>query len=241
MEQQKRRDRTRAKVDAPDRFESVGNPRRVGVHRASEEIGSPRIKVLLAFLVTLLLSTLGILFIQLQPGSVKYSQEQGSARQQTQTAGITGELNPEATVAVLNGTELSDLAFFVDDAIAENEWGTVIFSGDDKNRAVLTTAVFYSDEKDAPAAVALGEKLGGAKAYLNAEYVKFSNQLTVLLGADYSGPGFDKAKAGNHSRGQNVEELSHLEFEPDSEFEPGLQEEFGEFGDEPYEEDLYLE
>lgn len=192
---------------AGDRFEDLPRTKRVGVHRANSRIGSRAAQFLIAALSTMILIMAGIIIIELQPGSVKYSDEAGIGASAPVKNSVVGVLNPEATVAVLNGSPIDDLGYFVDDAISEQSLGQIVFAGDADDNEVKISAIFFGDPADEAAAVALGEALGGIKAYANANYTKYGNQLTVLLGADYSGPGLEEAKSGDHPRAGSTVEL----------------------------------
>lgn len=182
-----------------DRFDAFPKRERVGAHRINPKLGSKFAGFLIAALATLLITALGILFINLQPGSVKYSTEV-SVEGAVEDKPVAGVLDPEAGVVILNGTELESLAYFVDDFIHEEELGQVVFSGNADSNEVQTSAIFYSNPELESAAIALGEKLGGVKAYENTNFFSWGNDLAVLLGADYRGPGHDEALAGEHPR-----------------------------------------
>ncbi|MDA3147657.1 LytR C-terminal domain-containing protein [Leucobacter sp. UCMA 4100] len=175
-----------------DRFDGVKRTSRVGAHRAVERPGSPGAWVLVSTLIALILTAVGILLYTLIPSSVSFVEQLGPDAKAP--APVAAEIDPETTVAVLNGTDIADLAFAVDTAIGAEGWGTTTFAGNAEDRNVKISAVFYSDEASEGLAKGLGEKLGGISYYQNASFVTEGSQLTVLLGADYSGPGLEEAK-----------------------------------------------
>jgi len=107
---------------------------------------------------------------------------------------VQGELDPEATVAVLNGTATPNLQAGVDEVITENGWGSIVFSDAAASRDVEISAVFFSDPADEAAARGLAQQLGGVSTYQSDAYADYGARLVVLLGADYAGPGFDEAE-----------------------------------------------
>ncbi|MFC7766155.1 LytR C-terminal domain-containing protein [Leucobacter soli] len=102
---------------------------------------------------------------------------------------VQAEVDPEATVAVLNGTTEEGLQDAVAEAIAEGEWGTIGFTDIAATDDVAISAVFFATEADEPAALGLAKQLGGVSTYQSDDYAKYGVQLVVLLGADYAGPG----------------------------------------------------
>ena len=190
-----------------DRFDDVKRTSRVGAHRAVERIGSPGAWILVSTLITLILTATGVLIYTLQPGSVSFmDQLRGGG------GGLPGvidrpaeaEIGPDTTVVVLNGTTIDGLAFTVDEAITEEGWGSTVFAGNADENDVQISAVFYADEADEGLARGLGEKLGGISFYQNPNYSTYDNQLTVLIGADYNGPGLAEAQA--QATGPDVDE-----------------------------------
>ncbi|WP_336659034.1 LytR C-terminal domain-containing protein [Leucobacter sp. USHLN153] len=176
-----------------DRFDRVQHTGRVGAHRVTAR---PRYiwQYLVAGLVAFaLLTTLGIFAVQSigSTGDSRLSPSAGS--EPSKPAEAEAKLDPDATVAVLNGTTTKYLAAAVDSIITKEEWGTIGFSGSAESSDVAISAVFYNDEDDAAAAAGLAEKLGGVSTYTSADYEQYDVQLVVLLGADYTGPGLDEA------------------------------------------------
>lgn len=225
----------------PDRFDTLTDSNRVGVHRTKPKIGSTKVTVLFAFLATLLLTTLGVILIQLQPESIKYSDDSTSGGSQTAaTTSIKPVLDPAAEVVVLNGTEIDDLSFYVDDEITDNEWGTVVFSGDADESDTTISAVFYGSEEHAAAATALAQQLGGMTAYLNPDYMTLGGDLTILLGSDYRGPGYDAAINQEHPRKTESVSLSPGYTTDDESFEEIVYVEGGYYKDGIFYEGEYM-
>lgn len=180
-----------------DRFDGVKRTSRVGAHRAVEHPGQRGAWLLLSMLVALILTALGILIYTLQPSSVSFMNQLDPGR------GSSGGFNRQAeaeidestTVVVLNGTRIEPLAFEVDEVINAEGWGTTLFAGNAQERDIQISAIFYANPEDEGLARGLGENLGGISSYLNPNYETHGNQLTVLLGTDYSGPGLEEAQA----------------------------------------------
>lgn len=173
----------------PDRFDSVPKLDRVGAHRATERAGSATARFLVAAFLTLLLTATGIMLYIFQPASVSFMEQLADDTRSEPAQNVQAEIKPETTVVVLNGTEHENLALDVDEIITREGWGSTMFSGDAEDRNVPISAVFYADAADEGLAKGLGEQLGGVSFYLNPNYVTYGNQLTVLLGSDYAGPG----------------------------------------------------
>ena len=180
-----------------DRFDRVERTRRVGAHRVNAR---PRYFwqfIIAGLLGFALLTGAGILLLPLLDGAGKLPNSQTTA-----TPGATGsatpkataELDPTATIAILNGTEIQNLAAAVDETIGQEQWGTIVFSGSAAESNVEISAVFYMDDADLPAAEGLAAKLGGISTYKTEDYTDYQARLVVLLGADYQGPGIDRAE-----------------------------------------------
>lgn len=190
------RERRGARSEYPeDRFDRLERSGRVGAHRINAR---PRYvwQYLVAGVIGfVLLSGVGILLVSSIGGTsrvagISISSSSGGKSSNT----VDAELDPDATVAVLNGTETANLAAGVDQVITEEEWGTILFSGSAESTDVTISAVFYSDEADAAAAAGLAAELGGLSTYTTEDYAEYGAQLVVLLGSDYAGPGFDEAQ-----------------------------------------------
>lgn len=177
-----------------DRFEVPPRDRRVGAHRL---VMKPR-RFWHYFLATLvgvaLLTGAGIVLVQTAP-SVTEIFEKGDVVPVIKKT--EPKLDPDATVAVLNGTETDGLQNEVAAAITDGKWGTIGFSDVAASRDVKISAVFFASKADEPAALALAQELGGVSTYQSKDYTQYDVQLAVLLGADYAGPGSDSASSGS--------------------------------------------
>ena len=173
-----------------DRFDRIQHTRRAGAHRIN---GRPRtfwIYAVAALVGTAICATAGILALQ-SIGSTGESRLLPT-KTSSQTA-ATAKLDPNASVAVINGTAIDELAGGVDSVITKQKWGKVGFSGDAEKRDVKISAIFYSADADRAAAEGLAQKLGGLSSYKSSSYDSYQVKLVVLLGADYAGPGKDEA------------------------------------------------
>lgn len=192
-----------------DRFDRAPKGGRVGSHRFEARPRRFWYYLLAGVIATAVLVTAGIIGIQniggTKPGGGAGVAGGGSAQPQT-----PAELDPTATVAVLNGTTTPNLAAGVDQVITEQGWGQIAFSSNAAQSDVQISAVFYLDDADLSAAEGLAAKLGGVSAYKTDQYAEYGVRLIVLLGADYAGPGKDEAAA---LTAQGAEEQSPADVE----------------------------
>lgn len=188
--------RTRPPID---RFESPPKVRRVGAHRLV--IRPRRIwQYLLAGLVGVaLLTGLGIIAVQSIGSGVNEIIEGGRNIGVIQR--VEPVIDPEASVAVLNGTETDGLQLEVAEAITEGEWGTIAFADVASATDVEISAVFYGAKDDEAAALGLAKELGGVSTYQSDDYEQYGVQLVVLLGADYAGPKVEGATGSGDTEG----------------------------------------
>ncbi len=186
-------DETRATQDDPknkrsaDRFDRLPAGKRVGVHRFTAKPRRFWYYLLAAVVGIALVTGGGVIAIQMIGSSVTeflYPAEPEPVVEQ-----IEPKLDPEASIAVLNGTETDALGFAVADEITANEWGQIAFSEVAAQRDVQISAVFYTSVADEAMALGLAKELGGVSIYQNYDYTKYGVDLVVLLGADYAGPG----------------------------------------------------
>ncbi|GAA1317051.1 hypothetical protein GCM10020360_21330 [Nonlabens tegetincola] len=182
--------RRAATTDYPkDRFDDISNDRAVGSHRVTAQ---PRVTwhfVVGGLIGAALLTTIGIVGVTLAGSSGKLP-----LMPETETAEAPAKvkpaLDPEATVAVLDGTESQgDVASGVAAAITEQGWGVIALAGPAASADIEISAVFYADAADEAAALGLAKELGGVSTYLATEYADSGARLTVLIGTDYAGPG----------------------------------------------------
>ena len=184
----------RSTTASRDRFEHVERSRRVGAHRYT---GKPRrfwIYLVYALLATVLLTGAGIIVVQFGGASVTqlWNDEQTQEEPPPPPA-VDPVLDPTAEVVVLNGTTMPGFAAIVDSLITQNQWGSILFSGDADATDVEISAVFYGSVADEATALGLAQELGGISVYQSHDYLQqYGARLVVLLGADYGGPGSDQ-------------------------------------------------
>lgn len=178
-----------------DRFDRIERTGRVGAHRVTPRPRYVWQYLIAALLGFALLTAIGIVAVQSGGGAGKLSQLAKPKSSSSAKRAPAAELNPDTTVAILNGTEVQNLAATLEGIITEEKWGQILFSGSAATSDVQISAVFYRDEADAEAAAALAAKLGGISTYTTKEYLEYDVQLIVLLGSDYRGPGLEEAKA----------------------------------------------
>lgn len=177
-----------------DRFDRVTRSGRVGAHRVT-----PRPRYVWQFVIAgllgfALLTTAGVLLIH-NIGSTGKIAGLDATKKAPAVKKTVPKLDPEATVAVLNGSTTENLAAALDAIITKQEWGTILFSGSAATQDVQISAVFYTDAADAEAAAGLAAKLGGLSTYTATDYAEYDAKLVVLLGSDYQGPGLEEAAA----------------------------------------------
>ena len=142
-----------------------------------------------------LLTTIGILAVQSIGSNGDLPIVGSPEATTTPDATVDAKLDPEATVAILNGSPTQNLAAALDAIVAQEQWGKILFSGSAATSDVKISAVFYMDPADEAAAKGLAAKLGGISTYATQDYAGYEARLVVLLGADYAGPGIEEAKA----------------------------------------------
>lgn len=174
-----------------DRFEHSPS-KKVGAHRQQPRPRYVWQWLLVSGLAVVLLTGAGIVGLTLLGGSSALPLGDEGQSQPFEEP-VEGKLDPEASVAVLNGTKTPNLAAALDQLITENEWGTILFSGTAASSDVEISAVFYSNGDSEAAAKGLAAELGGVSTYVSEDYLEYGADLVVLLGADYAGPGFDEA------------------------------------------------
>lgn len=176
-----------------DRFDRVHRSGRVGAHRITARPRYVWQYLIAGLLGFALLTTAGIITVHSIGGAGQLPANRPSTGGSSTQAPL-GELDPEATVAVLNGTETPNLAAAVDQIITQEQWGQIRFSGSAAASDVTISAVFYTDPADEAAAEGLAAKLGGLSSYITEDYANYEVRLVVLLGSDYKGPGLEEAK-----------------------------------------------
>lgn len=196
-----------APVQAGDRFDRVPRSGRVGAHRLVPRARHAWRYIVAGVLAFALLTTGGILWLQTSgsnTGSSIADQIRGEEPEPEEPE-VTPEIDPEATVAIINGTEIPNLAAALDGIITKNEWGQILFISDADRSDVEISAVFYTEPEDEVAAAGLAAELGGISTYENEEYASLGSQLVVLLGSDYAGPGHDEAEKLTAEGGSEAE------------------------------------
>jgi len=184
--------RTRPRAQT-DRFENARSGRRVGAHRVTARPRRVWYYLLAAIVGIAVLTGAGVLAVQAIGSSV--TDFINPPDEEPTVEPVKPELDPDATVAVLNGTPDDGLGLAVADAISTNKWGKIGFSEVAANREVQISAVFYTSVADEAMALGLAQELGGVSTYQSYDYTKYGMQLVVLLGTDYAGPGSEKADA----------------------------------------------
>lgn len=183
-----------------DRFDDLPKSRRVGAHRITARPRRFWLFLVAAIAGIAVLTGAGIIAVHSIGAGVSTSigdaLEAPAAEEQ-----VKAEVDPEATIAVLNGTGTPNLQAGVEQVILANGWGQIAFSDYAASREVQISAVFYSDPEDEQAAAGLAAELGGVSTYVSTDYEQYGVRLVVLLGADYAGPGFDEAAAITQSMG----------------------------------------
>lgn len=178
---------------AEDRFDNVPkNSKRIGAHRV---IAKPTYfwQWFLVMIIAIVVLTAVGIFTLTRIGADRVPFASQVEGQTEGPAPVESEVNPDATVAVLNGVETAGLGESVGNQISENKWGNTSFVGNAAEPSVEISAVFYTEESDRSAAQGLAEQLGGVSTYLNESYSDLGTDLVVVLGADYAGPGADEA------------------------------------------------
>lgn len=200
----KQSDRASSNALPQDRFDALPKTNRVGAHRITARMNRFWRYFLVGVLATAVLVTAGIIGLNAVDGATTTT---GEVAEQPQSEQVKPELDPTATIAVLNGTPTPNLAAGVDQVISQNGWGVITFSEDAASRDVQISAVFYAVPEDEPAAAALAAELGGVSTYASQDYTAYEVRLVVLLGADYAGPGGDEAAAITAQLGARSSEL----------------------------------
>lgn len=173
-----------------DRFDEAPRAGRIGAHRVHAQPHFAWRYVVGGAVGAILLTAAGIIGVNLANSAGKLP-EFGDQPQATQASPKTApQLDPEATIVLLDGTsDDGDLALRLDPIITEEGWGVIEYSGPAATSTVEISAVFYEDAADEAAALGLAAKLGGLSAYQTSEYDAYGARLVVLLGSDYAGPG----------------------------------------------------
>lgn len=176
-----------------DRFDRLPRARRVGAHRM---VARPRrfwVYLVSALVGLTLLTGAGIVVVHSLGGAGDFLDRGADERPVVEQ--VKPELDPEAAIAVLNGTTTPGLEVSVGQIITDNGWGQIAFTEVAASNEVQISAVFYTSVADEASALALANELGGVSIYQSYDYTQYGVQLVVLLGADYAGPGLPEASA----------------------------------------------
>ena len=177
-----------------DRFDAIPDDlERVGAHRAPRARGRGWIAFGWAALATVVLVGLGIFGLSLVNGSISFhgSTQSSSAvasptTTPTPTPTIVPTVDPSLSVNVLNGTTRAGLARTVSDKLTAAGWKIGALANADTTN-VAQTVVYYSDPKNQAAALGVAQSLPGATVQETQTYAGSGADLTVVVGANFTG------------------------------------------------------
>lgn len=181
-----------------DRFDDVPvkgkGSGRVGAHRL---VARPRhtLQWMMAMLLAIVVLTALGIFLLSRVGADRVVPDSLGGRSPEASRTVTAELDPDATVAIINGTNTDGLGESVSNSVTEQSWGNPVFVGPANDIPVAISAVFYTEPEREGAAKALGQHLGGLSTYQNPAYGDLGVDLVVVIGQDYMGPGREQAAA----------------------------------------------
>ena len=175
-----------------DRFDVIPDDiQRVGAHRAPDQKGRGWIGFAWAAVATILLIGIGVFGLYLINGSIAFNGSPAgtptATATSTPTPTITPTIDPKLNVTVLNGTTTAGLANQVGDALAAKGW-KVVSRANASQSNITTTVVYYSDPKNAGAALGAAQSLPGATTALTQDFAETGADLTVVVGSDYKAP-----------------------------------------------------
>ncbi len=178
-----------------DSFDRLpAQPDRVGAHRGPRPRGRGWIVFAWAALATVLLVGAGVTYLAVVNNNIQFTDAFGggsstssavASDSATPTPTPVATTDPSLDVTVLNGTTNLGLASRVGDAAAAAGW-TIATMANASATDVATTVVYYADPADEGAALGLAQLLGTTTIEQSTNY---QGKLTVVLGADYAGPG----------------------------------------------------
>ena len=183
-----------------DRFDAIPDDlQRVGAHRAPRPKGSGWIAFGWAVLATVVLVALGVFGLSLVNGSISFhgalsstsakksqSQSQSQTPTSTPTPTIVPTVDPSLTVNVLNGTTRGGLAKTVGDKLTAAGWKIGALANADTSD-FAQTMVYYSDPKNQAAALGVAQSLPGSSIQETQDYAASGADITVVVGANYTG------------------------------------------------------
>ncbi|GGI42039.1 hypothetical protein GCM10010988_37040 [Cnuibacter physcomitrellae] len=146
-----------------------------------------------AALATALLVGAGVTYLAVVNNSIQFDGILGAdstssaapVETPTPTPTVTPAVDPQATVTVLNGTDVAGLAGAVGQAVVANGWAEPTVANASETD-VATSTVYYADPAAEAAALAMSQQLG-IPVSLSSAFPGAT--LTVVIGADYAGPG----------------------------------------------------
>jgi hypothetical protein len=169
---------------------------RVGAHRGPKPRGRGWIVFAWAALATALLVGAGVTYLAVVNNSIQFDGVFGAGGGSTSSAvatetptptpSVVPAVDPQASVTVLNGTDVAGLASGVGDIILSNGWAQPTVANASET-TVATSTVYYADAASEAAALAMSEQLGGVPIELSTAFPGAT--LTVVIGGDYTGPG----------------------------------------------------
>ncbi|MFC5339137.1 hypothetical protein [Leucobacter denitrificans] len=177
-----------------DRFDDIPRSSRVGAHRVTAQ---PKVFWLYVFITlagAALLTAAGIIGVNIANTTGSLPPLPSETQKPTEEAPkVSAELDPEATVVLLDGTSADgELALRLAPIITEQQLGAILAAAPAASSDVTISAVFFADPADESAALGLASELGGISTYPSTDYTEYGARLVVLLGTDYAGPGKDE-------------------------------------------------
>lgn len=172
----------------PDRFDEIpADLKRVGAHRAPPRRGSRWVRLAWAAAIVLVLVALGVTALFIGSGRIDLSSWSGTQANPVASASqpaVDAVIDPELSVTVLNGTPTDGLAVQIGERLAEGGWA-VGTRNNASDREIQETVVYYADDADLGAALALAHEVGDAPTVLSPSIAESGAQLMVVLGADF--------------------------------------------------------
>lgn len=181
-----------------DRFDAIPEDlNRVGAHRAPRPKGRGWIGVGWAVLATVVLIGAGVFGLSLVNGSISFHGTPGSNSASasasasktptpTPTPTVVPTIDPALTVNVLNGTSTEGLAQAAGAKLTAAGIKVGALANADKTDLTQTIA-YYSDPKNAGAALGVAQQLPGATTAETQDYAGTGADITVVLGSNFTG------------------------------------------------------
>lgn len=177
-----------------DRFDAIPDDlTRVGAHRAPRAKGRGWIGFGWAALATIVLIGAGVFGLSVINGSISFhgspatdSASKAPSATPTPTPTIVPTIDPALTVNVLNGTTTPDLAATAGTKLTAAGIKVGALANADKTD-LTQTVVYYSDPKNAGAALGVAQALPGATTAETQDYANTGADITVVLGSNFTG------------------------------------------------------